>query len=345
MTASDLFEHISPPPETDDSVRRYFREICAIPLLTREQEVDLGRRMERAKMRRDRALSRTPLVQQQVIELLANISAGAIEREEVLEETDGDNENLFAEIDRLYANVVWLHNELQCSRGRDQGRQRLRGRLARARVALARSIRRIPFRRSQWSNFTNALEQAFSTLQSPWHEEAQVPEHVLRSEMQKCEAGAGATYAELQATLWRIRQGERELQLAKTELVKANLRLVASVAKRHAYRGMHFLDLIQEGSLGLMRAADKFDYRRGFKFSTYAIWWITQAVTRAISEKSRTIRVPVNVSDQLNRFYRIYRELEKELGRVPADAKSQSTCKSLWTKCSGCGRFHRSQSL
>jgi RNA polymerase primary sigma factor len=332
MNASDPFESLPALSGPDDSVRRYFREIGAIPLLTRAQETDLSRRMERGKLRRARALSRSTLVQQRVIGLLAQLSAGTVERSNVLERTDANDDNLFAGIKHRYGKVCRLQRELDALLAGDPTRQRrLLGRLGRARVAAAQSIRKIPFCPAQWSDFTNELQRASCELDRLHYElkklgtpsgwEAQVRGHVLRSEIRKCEAAAGATHAELQATLSRIRQGEQEAQQAKAELVQANLRLVVSVAKRHTRRGLHLLDLAQEGSLGLMRAADKFDYRRGYKFSTYATCWIMQAVSRAISDQSRTIRIPVNVNDQLNKFFRVSRELERELGRAPADAE------------------------
>ena len=117
----------------------------------------------------------------------------------------------------------------------------------------------------------------------------------------------------------RIHQGQQEVQQAKADLVNANLRLVVSVAKRYMNRGLHLLDLVQEGSLGLMRAAEKFDHRRGFKFSTYATWWVMQSVSRALGEQARTIRIPIHMNDQLNKFFRASRQMERELGRVPAD--------------------------
>src|SRR5713226_6606960 len=135
----------------------------------------------------------------------------------------------------------------------------------------------------------------------------------------KREAAAGAPINDLRHTLTVVRHGEQEAECAKKDLVEANLRLVVSVAKKYFNRGLHLLDLIQEGNIGLMRAADKFEYRRGYKFSTYATWWIQQGITRAISDQSRTIRIPVHMNESMNKFLRASRELDKELGRRPTN--------------------------
>jgi RNA polymerase primary sigma factor len=349
MNARDPVERLPVPSESDDSVRRYLREIRAIPLLTRAQEVDLGRRIERGMLRRARAFSRSSLVQQRAMSLLAQLRAGELERDSILERSDARHFNdgdLFAEIKRRHGKVCRLQDELDRLPAGDQVRQRrLLGRLGRARVTAAQSLREIPFRAAQWSEFTNELQRASSELDRLHYElkglgtpsgwEAQVRGRVLRSEIRKCEAAAGATYAELQSTLSRIRLGEQEVQQAKANLVTANLRLVVSVARRHTHRGLHLLDLAQEGTLGLMRAADKFDYRLGYKFSTYATCWIMQAVTRAIAEQSRTIRIPVNVNDQLNKFYRVSYELERELRRAPLDAEIADRMKISGEKVHG----------
>jgi RNA polymerase primary sigma factor len=139
----------------------------------------------------------------------------------------------------------------------------------------------------------------------------------LRREIRKLEAAAGAPISDLRQTLSIIRRGEQETESAKKDLVAANLRLVVSVAKKYVNCGLHLLDLIQEGSVGLMRAADKFKYSRGYKFSTYATWWIRQAITRAIADQSRTIRLPVHMNESMNKFMRASRELDKELDRRP----------------------------
>ena len=200
---------------------------------------------------------------------------------------------------------------------------------------MAQLIRQIPFRPGQWNEFTNALERQASDLQRLDRElqqiepasgrDHQVRARLLRAEIRKCETQAGDTCSGLQSTMHRIRRGDQEAQQAKADLVNANLRLVVSVAKRYMNRGLHLLDLVQEGSLGLIRAAEKFDYRRGFKFSTYATWWVMQSVSRALGEQARTIRIPIHMNDQLNKFFRASRQLERELGHAPADENSPSS--------------------
>lgn len=334
-------EYQAAPNEPDDSVRLYLRQIGAVPLINRQQEAELGRRMERGRERRGRALSRSALVQDHAMSVLAQIASGAISVEDVLERRETEDDpaadraqraavaRMFAEVKRHYAKLQRIQQDLPGAIGNPALRRRLLGRYKRARVTVAQDLRRIPFRQDRWCDWTNEIERRASELDRHDHElkrlerlpsrEAHSRARTLRVEIRNLEQVASATCAELKTTLARIKQGEREFQQAKSDLVNANLRLVVSVAKRHINRGLHLLDLVQEGNLGLMRAADKFDYRRGYKFSTYATWWIMQAVTRAISDQARTIRVPVHMNDQLNKLYRASRQLERELGRAPAD--------------------------
>jgi RNA polymerase primary sigma factor len=339
------FLHPHPPEEsiyTDDPVRVYLREMGAVPLLTREGEVDLARRMERGKLRMQKAISRSALVQRVVVDLAEQVRKGAIELESLADLGDveegspadlkirADVQQQFVEIIARYKKLGQLDDRLEATPpGNKKTRKRLCGRLNRAKVDSSLAIRHVPFKSSKWKEFSREIERAVDELTHLDNEvkrletrnnpvqQARLRE--LKREIKKREAVASATLLDLKHSLTVIRHGEAEAERAKKDLVEANLRLVVSVAKKYVNRGLHLLDLIQEGNIGLMRAADKFEYRRGYKFSTYATWWIRQAITRAIADQSRTIRIPVHMNESMNKFLRATRELEKELGRTPTN--------------------------
>ena len=340
------FLHPTPVEEsiyTDDPVRVYLREMGAVPLLTREGEVDLARRMERGKLRMQKAISRSAVVQHVVVDLAEQLKKGAFELEALADLGDveeGTPADLKVRSDafRQFADVATLYKKLQQLEGKlevtpvanKRPRKRLCAKLNRSKVETSLAIRRCPFRVSKWKEFSREIERAVDEIS---HLDAEIKKlegrnnnavlqarlRELKRETRKREDAAGARLPELRHTLTVIRHGEAEAERAKKDLVEANLRLVVSVAKKYVNRGLHLLDLIQEGNIGLMRAADKFEYRRGYKFSTYATWWIRQAITRAIADQSRTIRIPVHMNESMNKFLRATRELEKELGRTPTN--------------------------
>lgn len=329
---------------TDDPVRVYLREMGAVPLLTREGEVSLARKMERGKIRAQKALSRSPLVHTIILDLVEQAKRNQVEIDEIVD-LGVDVEEGTAALDKKVKQVLEQLNAitllqkkvaplLEKAEAVPAANKKLRkkafGKYNRSRIELSLGIRAVPWTLARWKQFTKELERAVERMEMIDQElqkleggrtsqAAQTRIREAKKELRNMEKLAGASLAELRVSLQNIRNGENEAERAKKDLVEANLRLVVSVAKKYVNRGLHLLDLIQEGNIGLMRAADKFEYRRGYKFSTYATWWIRQAITRAIADQSRTIRIPVHMNESMNKFLRATRELEKELGRAPTN--------------------------
>jgi RNA polymerase primary sigma factor len=338
--------------KTNDPVRMYLREMGTVPLLTREGEVAIARRIERGENRVFKALSRSRYVTRELLALSDKLKAGGVRLVEgVFSISDAINEEEIDEkmVERKIAKVrVGLTRiaRLRAVAEKHYGRlRRLKQgsplfrqtmwKLNRQTVKIAREIHALGLSPQQRDRFVSAIKHADERIRSQrrsindlTRQLVEIKDPIARKEMrtkvveaeEEIEAIAQAmesTPEDLAAISLQIARGEALAKKAKSELVEANLRLVVSIAKKYTNRGLQFLDLIQEGNIGLMKAVDKFEYRRGYKFSTYATWWIRQAITRAIADQARTIRIPVHMIETINKLVRTSRSLVQEMGREP----------------------------